>query len=338
MFHQGSGPGLRALTLVILSLALIVFDQRSTTFHAFHTQFASRIAYPFQRMVDAPVGFVQWLNASVKSQSSLLDENAQLRAEQILLQARLQRLLALQKENTQLRQLLQSTPQISGRVAVARLLAVALDPNLEEVVLDKGSQDDVYHGQPVLDGFGVMGQVIGVGPVTSKILLITDKQSAVPVEDYRNGIRAIAVGLGVSGQLALMNVPAQSDIQPGDLFVTSGLGMCYPVGYPVGVVSHIEQAKNELTKKIILAPKAHLDQTEQVLLAWPSKKELRQAVQAQLNSDATIVPSIASSVPTTVAATPAVTNTTNTIKVAQPQKPEKTDTITKKTQELVKKT
>jgi rod shape-determining protein MreC len=171
LFYQGAGPGLRALILVILSIALIVLDQRSSVFQSFHTQFFSRVAYPFQRMVDAPVRLMHWLNASVKSQSSLLDENAQLRAEQILLQARLQRLLTLQKENAQLRQLLQSTPQISGRIAVARLLAVGLDPNLEEVVLDKGSKDDVYRGQPVLDGFGVMGQVIGVGPKSIEISL-----------------------------------------------------------------------------------------------------------------------------------------------------------------------
>ena len=196
----------------------------------------------------------------------------------------MQKLLALERENAQLRQLLQSTSQISGRVAVARLLAVALDPNLQQVVLNKGSNDQVYENQPVLDASGVMGQVIGVGALTSKVLLITDKQSAVPVEDYRNGIRAVAVGMGVSGQLALINIPDQSDIQAGDLFVTSGLGLCYPIGYPVGTVSRIEHANNAPTEKIILTPTAHLNQTEQVLLAWPNKTKLSQAVQKELQS------------------------------------------------------
>jgi rod shape-determining protein MreC len=226
--------------------------------------------------------FVHWLNASVTTQRHLVHENEELRVREILLQSRLQKLLSLEEENAHLRQLLQSTAEVSGRVQVARLLAVSLDPNLQQVVLNKGSNDQVYQGQPVLDAFGVMGQVIGVGPLTSKLLLITDKLSAVPVEDYRNGIRAVAVGLGSSGQLALMNVPNENDIQPGDLFVTSGLGLCYPVGYPVGIVSKIQQGNDSPTEKILLTPMAHLDQTEQVLLVWPNKTKFTQAVKQQL--------------------------------------------------------
>lgn len=284
MFRQGSGPGLRALIFLLLSIALIIVDERSVSFHVFRTRFSSVVAYPFQWVVDAPIRFAEWLNDSVTSQQHLLAENEELKVQQVLLQSRLQKLLALEQENTQLRQLLQSTSQIAGRVKVARLLAVALDPNLQEVVLNKGAKADVYAGQPVLDAFGVMGQVISVGALTSKILLITDRQSAVPVEDYRNGIRAVATGLGTSGRLVLTNVPNQSDIQPGDLFVTSGLGLCYPVGYPVGVVTEIKPRKHEFGQKIVLTPTAHLDQTEQVLLSWPDKSKLSQAVQKELQS------------------------------------------------------
>lgn len=260
---------MRALVLLLISIALICFDQRSAVFHSFRMRLSSTVSFPFQWIVDAPIRFAGWVNASVTLQRHLLHENEKLKVRQILLQSRLQKLLSLEKENAQLRQLLQSTPQISGRVAVARLLSVSLDPNLQQVVLNKGAHDDVYQGQPVLDAFGVMGQVIGIGALTSKILLITDKQSAVPVEDYRDGTRAIAVGLGESGQLKLIDVPAQNKIQPGDLFVTSGLGLRYPVGYPVGVVTQIKKNNHNLEEKIVLSPTAHLNQTEQVLLAWP---------------------------------------------------------------------
>lgn len=273
---------MRAFIFLLLSIALIFIDQRFTAFHNFRMRVSSTVAYPFELIVDSPVRFVHWLNASVTTQHHLVRENEELRVREILLQSRLQKLLSLEEENAHLRQLLQSTAEISGRVKVARLLAVALDPNLQQVVLNKGSNDGVYQGQPVLDAFGVMGQVIGVGPLTSKILLITDKLSAVPVEDYRNGVRAIAMGLGASGQLVLMNVPNESDIQSGDLFVTSGLDLCYPVGYPVGVVSKIQHGNDSSTEKILLKPMAHLDRTEQVLLAWPNKTKLTQAIQQQL--------------------------------------------------------
>jgi len=181
-----------------------------------------------------------------------------------------------------LRKLLQSTSEISGRVVVAQLLAVSLDPRLQQVILDRGSHIKVYNGQPVLDAFGVMGQVVDVGPLTSKVLLLTDTRSAVPVQDYRNGLRAIAVGQGITGKLNLINVTNATNIKQGDLFVTSGLGLHYPVGYPVGVVSAIQKTPSQQFTQISLVPSAHLDQTQQVLLVWPSKAALFKAVQSQL--------------------------------------------------------
>ena len=63
-------------------------------------------------------------------------------------------------------------------------------------------------------------------------MLISNPKSAVPVQNYRNGIRAIAVGMGSSGKLMLINVSDARNIQKGDLFMSSGLGLCYPMGYP----------------------------------------------------------------------------------------------------------
>ena len=260
----------------------MVADHRKGSFNQFRTQVASAIIYPFEWTVDAPVRFTRWIAMSISSKQHLLTENAELRAEELLLRSQVQRLITLQHENAQLRLLLQSSPQISGRVQVARLLSVDLNPQLLQIIVDKGSNNHVYIGQPVLDAYGVMGQVISVGPLTSKILLITDPRSAVPVKDARSGVRAVAEGLGLSGRLTLLHVPDSADIHSGDLFVSSGLGLRYPVGYPVGhVVSVVHGAANE-NAQVRLLPEAHLDQTEQVLLAWPSKNRLFPKVQAQL--------------------------------------------------------
>lgn len=284
MFRKGSGIALRTSILLVLSIALILFDQRFVVFHAERMRFSSAIAYPFQWMVDSPIRLINWVNMSVTTQDRLVHENEELHVREILLQSRLQKLLMLEKENAELRQLLQSTSQIAGHVAVARILAVALDPNIQQVVLDKGEKDQVYENQPVLDGFGVIGQVVGVGAQTSRVLLVSDKQSAVPVEDYKNGTRAIAVGAGISGELTLINIPDTTQVHVGDLFVTSGLDLHYPVGYPVGVVAKIEPRKHDPANKITLIPMAHLNQAEQVLLAWPSKQALTKAVQKELQA------------------------------------------------------
>ena len=64
------------------------------------------------------------------------------------------------------------------------------------MILNKGRNDGVYVGQPVLDAYGLMGQVIAVDSITSRVLLITDTQSAIPVLNVRNGMRSIAIGVG----------------------------------------------------------------------------------------------------------------------------------------------
>lgn len=260
MFSRRPSLWLRGLFFILLSAGLLICNQRSDVFHRESARVSAHVSYPLMLLVDAPLRFFHWIVVSVTSQQDLLSENAKLRAQTILLQAELQRLLVLQKENAQLRQLLQSTPKIGGRVSIARLLSVAQDPHLQSVILDRGAQDQVYEGQPVLDAFGVMGQVVDVGERSSHVLLITDKQSAIPVEDYRTGGRAVAVGTGDAGGLTLITVPTQNDISVGDLFVTSGLGLHYPPGYPVGIVESVNPLE--------LKPTAHLDQTQQVLLVW----------------------------------------------------------------------
>ena len=227
--------------------------------------------------------FVRELTTNFKAQSQLIEDNARLRVQLMLLDSQLQKLLTLERENAQLRELLRSTSQATGKVIVARLLAVDLDPSLQQVIIDRGTQDKLYLGQPVLDAYGVMGQVISVGPLTSRVLLITDPKSAVPVQNYRTGSRSIAMGSARAGQLKLINVSENNDIQEGDLYVTSSMGQRFPVGYPVGVVSKAAMTPGDRFINIYLIPSAHLDKTQQVLLAWPAQADVDQAIQKELN-------------------------------------------------------
>lgn len=231
----------------------------------------SLMVAPMQYLVDRPVEFIRWVETSFTTQQNLLIENAQLRARQLLLYAKLQKVLALERENEQLKALLRSSSNIHEKVTVAQLLAVDLAPYTQQIIIDKGERDGVYVGQPVLDAYGVMGQIIAVGPINSRILLITDPRSAVPVQNNRNGNRAIAVGLGFDDVLELINVPITTDFRKGDFLVTSGLGGHYPPGYPVGVINSVKLSPGERFANVNITPAAHVNQSRQVLLIWPKK-------------------------------------------------------------------
>ncbi|EKD92140.1 MAG: rod shape-determining protein MreC, partial [uncultured bacterium] len=270
------------LFFVLFSIFLLIFDKHSIKFHALQSRVKSIVALPFQFAVDAPIRLVHWANLNLTTQHNLANQNLKLQTQVILLEAQLQKLMALENENTELRQLLQSASTIDGKVRVARLLVVSLDPNLQQMIIDQGSDKHVKIGQPVLDANGVMGEIVEVGPYTSKGLLITDTRSAIPVEDIKDQERAIALGTGSSGELALVNVPEISQITVGDKFVTSGLDMRYPAGYSVGVVTNIKYNKNTHMREITLSPSAQINRADQVLLASPNKNKLRKIVKKQL--------------------------------------------------------
>ena len=249
----------------------MVLDQRGHYFTNVRNGL-SVVVVPIQYLVDGPVRFVNWVEDSLTSRANLLAENDTLKAQQVLLQAQIQKLRTEQQENTQLQALLQSSAQSYGKLLVAELLAVDSDPGSQQMILNRGTQQGVYVGQPVLDASGVMGQVIEVSPYTSRILLITDNRSAIPVQDSRNGYRAIATGEGSLGSLRLVNVPATADFQVGDKLVSSGLDGRYPVGYPVGTISKALRNTGQPFMNIIVQPAGRLYQSRLVLLVWPAQQ------------------------------------------------------------------
>ena len=262
-------PGLRALVYMSLAIVLILFGQKSVFFQKIQTDL-SLVVLPVQYLVNVPIKIIHWIAANIATKQQLVINNSRLHKHEWLLESKLQKLLVLEQENAQLRELLKSTPRVDAlRVLVVQLLAANFDHNLQQVIVDKGMRSHIYVGQPVLDAYGIVGQVVNVSPLTSKVMLISDLKSAVPVQDYRNGVHAIAVGMGSSGKLMLINVSDTNDIQKGDLFMSSGLGLRYPVGYPVGVVSELTYNPTKAVVTIILHPSAHLDQLQQVLMVWP---------------------------------------------------------------------
>jgi rod shape-determining protein MreC len=263
---------LRATFFLALALLLMVFDHCNSSFNKFRSSL-SVIVVPLQYVVAEPIRLVNLVVSDFSTQQQLAQKNARLNAELVLLQAKLQKQGAIEMENKWLHSLLQSAAQTNDKVAEAQLLAISPNPFIKQIVLDKGSKDDVYVGQPVLDVYGVIGQVIQVGYFTSRVMLVTDSQSSIPVQIKRNGIRAITKGQGSSDLLKLQNVPDTVDVKKGDLLITSGLGRLYPFGCPVGRVVTVAHNPGESFADITVEPVARLDRDRLVLLVWHKDKE-----------------------------------------------------------------
>jgi len=269
---------LRFALLALLSVGLMLLDARGHHLQKIRAGLTLLFA-PIQLVAAIPVRVGGAVVDFFHGDESLRVEAARLRTEQPILLARLQKFEAIEAENAHLRQLLGTSALIAERAVVAELLEVASEPYRHAVVIAKGEKDGLYLGQPVIDTYGIRGQVSEVGILQSTAILITDPSHAIPVQVNRNGLRAIAFGTGAPDTVSVRYLTASSDIKPGDLLVSSGIGGGFPFGYPVAKVKHILNDPNESFLDITATPVAQLSHNKEVLLIWPAKSVLPAAAQ-----------------------------------------------------------
>lgn len=252
--------------MVVLSIVLMVADQRWKMLDGVRSTLVV-VVTPIHWVADAPVFFFDGLNGFLDSKQSVLDENNRLHLQVIALQQKAQKLSSVEAENAHLRELLNAAAIVNKEsVLVAELIGVDPDPYSHEIIINKGSGDHLYVGQPVLDAYGLMGQVIEVGPMTSRVLLITDHRHALSVQINRNGVRAIAAGIGDINRLSIKYVADTADIKVGDLLVSSGLDQRFPQGYPVAEITDVQRDPGQAFLTVYAKPKAKLDRSRYVML------------------------------------------------------------------------
>jgi rod shape-determining protein MreC len=210
----------------------------------------------------------EWLGESASLRRELLRENKQLAARNFILESKAMRIAALEAENIELRELLSASEQLDARVLVTSVNAVDPDPFSQEIMINKGAVDNVFVGQPVVDSYGLLGQVVDVSPLSSRVQMIADSNHAIPVQVNRNGVRAIATGTGLLNELTLIYVPNTADIKVGDNLVSSGLGGRYPRGYPVGQVNQVERQAGKKFAKVTATPASQMDRSRHLLLLF----------------------------------------------------------------------
>jgi rod shape-determining protein MreC len=266
---KGGIPRLFFLILVVVSIVFMITDNSDSKAREAKS-YLSLLLTPIQWLVDLPSRMADDVSDVLVSRRSLAKENEQLRSDVISLDQQVQQMASLTAENIRLRELLNGRERIPNEVKLAELIGVNPDPFQHQIILGKGSEDDVFIGQPVLDAGGVLGQVVEVSHYTCRVMLITDARHALPVEIIRNGFRSIALGKGTMGELELEHVPDTADVREGDLLVTSGLGKRFPYGYPVAQIVSVVRDPGQPFAIVKAVPSARLDKSRHLLLVEPA--------------------------------------------------------------------
>lgn len=296
IFGKAPPLGIRLILAVIASITLILLDGKTDSLSRARSVMETAVGGLYY-LANGPRTVLDGVSDNLVDTNKLQIENKVLREQLREKNADLLLLDQLKVENQRLRLLLNSPLRTDEYKKIAEVLTAETDVYRQQVVINQGENDGAYVGQPVIDEKGVIGQIISVGENTSRVLLLTDATHSIPVQVLRNDVRVIASGTGHADELTLDNVPRSTDIEKGDLLVTSGLGGRFVEGYPVAVVQSVSRDGSNYFATIKAKPLASLDRLRYVLLLWPSNldmakvksmspEEVRQLVQQRLNSQA----------------------------------------------------
>ena len=270
LFVQESGAGYLLLGLSLVS-AIMVTTELTTRYLDPVRGWISVVIAPAQAVAELPYRGAELVGGVLATNDALRADNATLKRRILELSQLTQQYPAIKAENERLRGLLGSRDRLSVEVLVAEVVGVVTTANTHQVIIDRGLDADLAIGQAVIDADGLFGQIVEVGPFTSRVLMISDHDHAVPVEVVRNGIRSIASGTGRLDQLDLEHVPVTADIRQGDLLVSSGLGGHFPKGYPVGRVSGTVVEPTDAFAQVTIEPLAALDRTRELLVLFDER-------------------------------------------------------------------
>ncbi|MCL1057138.1 rod shape-determining protein MreC [Shewanella sp. Choline-02u-19] len=265
IFVRGISNQFRLTLAVIMSVILLVANDRLEPVR----NSLSSLLSPLQYVANIPGVLLDESAENLATRNMLAKQNKELLRYQLLMSERLQRFEHLRQENDRLRGLLGSPVYMDAKKVVAEVMEVASDPFHQYVVLNRGSRNSVYVGQPVVDAQGVVGQVVQVSELTSRVLLLSDVSHGIPVRITRNDVRMMAIGTGSIDELELRHVAKSTDVRAGDLLVSSGLGKRFPEGYPVARVMTVEKDDGKNYATVIAQPLAALDRIRYLLLIWP---------------------------------------------------------------------
>lgn len=192
--------------------------------------------------------------------------NSQLEAEVARLQSQI---VDLQQQNSELQVLSAlldfARTHSENEYITAAVIGRDISPFLHYVIINRGSDDGLRRGMPVVSSQGLVGRVAAVTADGARVQLINDPDSAINVRIQPSGAEALLQG-SITGDLTVEAIPQDASVQIGDLVLTSGLGGNYPPNILIGQISSIRQRPVELFQSATIQPVVDFAELEIVLV------------------------------------------------------------------------
>jgi rod shape-determining protein MreC len=235
---RGMAQRFSFLALILLAVALMVLGKLDANVMEIARMNVTDAVSPILNVLSKPVKTVNQLINEVLGVYNIREKNILLKQEKDRLLQWQMLARKLKVENRNLRNLLNFPVDPAAGFITARVIADTGGAFANSVVINVGNKSGVLKGQPTITGEGLVGRVTDVGKRSSRVLLITDLNSRIPVVIQSSQARAIMAGDN-SYQPRLIYLSPGALVSQGDRIVTSGHGGAFPPGIPVGLVASV---------------------------------------------------------------------------------------------------
>ena len=220
---------------------------------------------PLEYIMMAPRNVIEVTSEYFTTRSTLDQENQVMKARQAELSLLANQSEFLMVENQNLRELMALQKQVAFKTLPVEILFNPPNPISQRIVINRGSNDGIKLGNPIANDAGILGQVVRLYERSAEVSLLEDRDFAVPVQIARNGLRAAVFGAGRGNPLELRYLPVASDLEVGDILLTSGIDGIYPPGFAVAVISKIERNADKNSSNVFCIPVAAVNRYRQAL-------------------------------------------------------------------------
>lgn len=195
----------------------------------------------------------------------LLKENETLKAEIEKLKLKEKMLNDLTFENEKLRGFIGFKALSSYRLLGAEIIGRSPSNWFETIIINRGKKDGIIPDLPVIAADGIVGRIVETSAFSSKVLLITDPNSAVSGINQTSRDLGVVAG-GAMKDLSMKYVSANANIKEGDAIVTSGMGEVFPKGIPIGRVSKVSMRDFDIFREVEIKPAVNFSSLERVFI------------------------------------------------------------------------
>tara|TARA_Y100000590_G_scaffold87591_1_gene98233 strand:+ start:1597 stop:2436 length:840 start_codon:yes stop_codon:yes gene_type:complete len=232
---KGTKQRFSLLALVILSIVFIFIETIETKPLNYLRSFIKDTIYRGSQFVAVPFNSFDSISENISSHISLYENYTKLKIENEKLKNNISESDFLELENTQLRKLIEEQVTSPSNLVSARVMLDKQSPYLNSLIINVGSNKNIKNGMAVLDGKNFIGRIVDVNFFSSRVLLITDLNSKIPIITEPSAYHAILSGHG-ENPLSLEYLPENHKVLDGHKVYTSGKEGIFSPGIPIGEV------------------------------------------------------------------------------------------------------